>query len=167
MIWAPQVVRIQDRRGRGDYGGELGDVVAGDFHRPRTLLIASLPGLGGELAPGLGEFGDAPSSDNRRGNPKAYARTAPITRASGTKEVVMARYARNKYLGGALQQWAFCSMRGSAGAKAYHKVLRARKIGQQAEAAPARARGRPPWTAGRPWPSMNPARVATIWMAAG
>lgn len=30
----------------------------------------------------------------------------------------MARYARNKRLGDALQQWAFSSMRGSAGAKA-------------------------------------------------
>jgi hypothetical protein len=45
---------------------------------------------------------------------------------------VMARYARNKRLGDALQQWAFSSMRGSAGAKTYYKTLRARNIDHQA-----------------------------------
>ncbi|MFK5647748.1 IS110 family transposase, partial [Ornithinimicrobium sp. LYQ121] len=35
-------------------------------------------------------------------------------------------------LGDALQQWAFCSLRGSPGARAYYKALRARKIGHQA-----------------------------------
>ena len=37
---------------------------------------------------------------------------------------------RNTRLGDALQQWAFSSMRGSAGAKTYYKTLRA-KIGPQ------------------------------------
>jgi hypothetical protein len=45
---------------------------------------------------------------------------------------VLARYARNRRLGDALQQWAFCSMRGSPGARAYYQSLRARKIGHRA-----------------------------------
>ena len=100
---------------------------------PDAELITSLPGLGVILAARvLGEFGDDLSRYVDAKARKAYAGTAPITRASGTKKVVMARYARNKRLGDALQQWALCSMRGSAGAKAYYKELRARKIGHQA-----------------------------------
>jgi len=112
----------------------LGEVVADHFgHHRDAELITSLPGLGVILAARvLGEFGDDPSRYVDAKARKAYAGTAPITRASGTKKVVMARYARNKRLGDALQQWAFCSMRGSVGAKAYYKTLRARNIGHQA-----------------------------------
>jgi transposase len=112
----------------------LGEVVADHFGRhPDAELITSLPGLGVILAARvLGEFGDDPSRYVDAKARKAYAGTAPITKASGTKKVVMARYARNKRLGDALQQWAFSSMRGSAGAKAYYKTLRARNIGHQA-----------------------------------
>jgi hypothetical protein len=46
--------------------------------------------------------------------------------------LVAARYARNRRLGDAVQQWAFCSMRGSPGARAYYKSLRGRGIGHQA-----------------------------------
>ena len=112
----------------------LGEVVADHFGRhPDAELITSLPGLGVILAARvLGEFGDDPSRYVDAKARKAYAGTAPITRASGTKKVVMARYARNKRLGDALQQWAFSSMRGSSGAKTYYKTLRARNIGHQA-----------------------------------
>jgi hypothetical protein len=48
------------------------------------------------------------------------------------KKIVLARYARNRRLGDALQQWAFCSLRGSPGAKAYYHQLRDRKIGHEA-----------------------------------
>jgi hypothetical protein len=63
---------------------------------------------------------------------KNYAGTAPITRASGRKKVVLARYARNQRLADALHQWAFCAMRGSPGAKAYYQAPRARGTGHQA-----------------------------------
>ena len=62
---------------------------------------------------------------------KNYAGTSPITRASGTRKIVLARYARNRRLADALQQWAFCAMRGSPGAKAYYQALRARGVGHQ------------------------------------
>ena len=45
---------------------------------------------------------------------------------------MLARYARNTRLADALQQWAFCSLRGSPGARAYYQQLRARNIGHQA-----------------------------------
>ena len=80
----------------------------------------------------LGEFGDDPDRYADAKARKNYAGTSPITRASGTKKVVLARYARNRRLGDALQQWAFCSLRGSPGAKAYYHQLRDRKIGHEA-----------------------------------
>jgi transposase len=112
----------------------LGAVVGEHFGRHRDAEIyASLPGLGVILgARILGEFGDAPGQYADAKARKNYAGTSPITRASGTKKVVLARYARNRRLGDALQQWAFCSMRGSPGAKTYYQQLRARKIGHEA-----------------------------------
>ena len=112
----------------------LGLVVAEHFgHHPAAELILSLPGLGTILgARLLGEFGDDPNRYTDAKARKAYAGTAPITRASGTKKVVMARYARNKRLGDAAQLWAFSSMRGSPGAKAYYQQIRARGTGHQA-----------------------------------
>ncbi len=112
----------------------LGAVVSDHFGRHRDAEIyTSLPGLGVILAARiLGEFGDDPDRYADAKARKNYAGTSPVTRASGTKKVVLARYARNRRLGDALQQWAFCSMRGSPGATAYYQRLRARKIGHQA-----------------------------------
>lgn len=113
----------------------LGQVVAEHFGRHRDAdIYTSLPGLGVILSARiLGEFGDDPHRYADAKCRKAYAGTAPITRASGTRKVVLARYARNRRLGDAVQQWAFCSMRGSPGARAYYQSLRARGIGHQAE----------------------------------
>jgi transposase len=112
----------------------LGAVVGEYFGRHRDAEIyTSLPGLGVILAARiLGEFGDDPDRYADAKARKNYAGTSPITKASGTKKVVLARYARNRRLGDALQQWAFCSLRGSPGAAAYYQQLRARNIGHQA-----------------------------------
>ena len=112
----------------------LGAVVREHFGRHRDAEIyASLPGLGVILgARILGEFGDDPDRYRDAKARKNYAGTSPITKASGTKKIVLARYARNRRLGDALQQWAFCSMRGSPGATAYYQQLRGRNIGHQA-----------------------------------
>jgi transposase len=112
----------------------LGAVVGEHFGRHRDAEIyAGLPGLGVILAARiLGEFGDDPDRYADAKARKNYAGTSPVTRASGTKKVVHARYARNRRLGDALQQWAFCSLRGSPGATAYYHQLRDRKIGHQA-----------------------------------
>jgi len=113
---------------------QLSVVVGDHFGRHRDAEIyTSLPGLGVVLgARVLGEFGDDPTRYADAKARKAYGGTAPITRASGKKKVVLARYARNDRLADALQQWAFGSMRGSPGAKAYYKALKDRKIGHQA-----------------------------------
>ena len=112
----------------------LGQVVGEHFGRHRDAdIYTSLPGLGVILgARILGEFGDDPHRYTDAKARKAYAGTAPITKASGKRRVVLARYARNRRLGDALQQWAFCSMRGSPGARTYYQSLRARNIGHQA-----------------------------------
>jgi transposase len=112
---------------------ELGEVVATHFgHHPDTEIYASQPGLGVILsARVLAEFGDDPHRYASAKARKNYAGTSPITRASGTRKVVLARYARNRRLADALQQWAFCAMRGSPGAHAYYQALRARGTGHQ------------------------------------
>ncbi len=111
------------------------EVVVGEHfgrHRDAEIYL-SLPGLGVILAARiLGEFGDDPDRYADAKSRKNYAGTSPITRASGTKKVVLARYARNRRLGDALQQWAFCSLRGSPGARAYYQQLRDRKIDHEA-----------------------------------
>jgi transposase len=113
---------------------ELGQVVADHFGRHRDAeRYLSLPGLGTVLgARILGEFGDDP---HRYADGKArrnYAGTSPITRASGSRRVVLARYARNRRLADAVHQWAFCAMRGSPGARTYYQSLRERGTGHQA-----------------------------------
>jgi hypothetical protein len=113
---------------------QLGQVVAEHFGRHRDAeRYLSLPGLGVVLgARILGEFGDDPHRFVDAKARKNYAGTSPITRASGTRKVVLARYARNRRLADAVHQWAFCSMRGSPGARTYYDTLRQRGIGHQA-----------------------------------
>jgi transposase len=112
----------------------LGQVVSDHFGRhPDAEIYASQPGLGVILAARvLGEFGDDPARFADAKARKNYAGTSPITRASGTRRIVIARYARNTRLADSAQQWAFGSLKGSPGARAYYDTLRARNIGHQA-----------------------------------
>jgi transposase len=113
---------------------QMAAVVDTHFGRhPDAEIYTSQPGLGVVLAARvLGEFGDDPHRYTDAKARKNYAGTSPITRASGKKKIVLARYARNRRLGDATQQWAFCSLRGSPGARAYYQQLRARGTGHQA-----------------------------------
>ncbi len=113
---------------------QMAAVVEAHFgQHPDAEIYTSQPGLGVVLAARvLGEFGDDPHRYTDAKARKNYAGTSPITRASGKKKIVLARYARNRRLGDAVQQWAFCSLRGSPGARAYYQQLRARNIGHQA-----------------------------------
>jgi hypothetical protein len=51
---------------------------------------------------------------------------APITRASGTRRIVLARYARNRRLADALYLQAFTAISASPGARAYYDAQRSR-----------------------------------------
>ena len=113
---------------------QLQEVVDEHFGRhPAADIYLSQPGLGVVLAARvLGEFGDDKKRFHDARARKNYSGQSPITRASGKKTVVMARYATNRRLGDALHQQAFCALGASPGARAYYDALRARKIGHHA-----------------------------------
>jgi hypothetical protein len=104
-----------------------GQVEAHFGQHPAAEVILSQPGLGAVLgARVLAEFGDA---KNRYASAKArknYAATSPITRASGKKKTVLARFVHNDRLVDALMTQAFASLRVSPGARAYYDRQRAR-----------------------------------------
>ena len=94
---------------------------------PDAEVLSSLPGLGFVLgARVLGEFGDDPTRYADARARRNYAGTSPITRASGKGRVVLARFARNTRLADACYQWAFSSLTGSPGARAFYDTHRAR-----------------------------------------
>jgi transposase len=113
---------------------ELQAVVAEGFGRhPDAEIVLSQPGLGPVLgARVLAEFGDDRTRYADAKARKNYAGTSPITRASGTRTVVLARYARNRHLADATHQWAFCALTASPGARAYYDAIRARGAGHHA-----------------------------------
>ena len=93
---------------------------------PDAQIILSQPGLGTILgARVLAEFGDAPGRYADAKARKNYGGTSPITRASGTKRIVLARHARNRRLADALYRQAFAALTGSPGARAYYDRHRA------------------------------------------
>jgi hypothetical protein len=96
---------------------------------PDAEIYRSQPGLGAVLgARVLAEFGDDP---DRYADGKArrnYAATSPITRASGKKKVVAARFTHNDRLVDALNAQAFAALNASPGARALYNQLRARGI---------------------------------------
>jgi transposase len=107
---------------------ELETAIAEGFKQhPDATIILSLPGIGTILgARVLGEFGDDPNRYADAKSRRNYAGTSPVTRASGKSRVVLARHVRNRRLGDALDQWAFCSISSSPGARAYYDELRGR-----------------------------------------
>ena len=80
----------------------------------------------------LGEFGDDPARYSCAKARKNYAATSPITRASGKKTVVAARFVHNDRLVDALMSQAFNALRASPGARAYYDRHRARGLGHNA-----------------------------------
>ena len=102
------------------------ELEAGFEQHPAAKVVRSLPGLGTILgARVLGEFGDDPNRYATAKCRKNSAGTSPITRASGTKRVVLARFARNHRLADAIYLWAFASLTASPGARAFYEARRA------------------------------------------
>jgi len=93
---------------------------------PDADIYRSLPGLGVILgARVLGEFGDDPNRYTDAKSRRNYAGTSPLTIASGKKRAVLARHVRNRRLYDAVDQWAFCAITRSPGARAYYDQRRA------------------------------------------
>ena len=110
-----------------------GQVEACFGRHPDAEIYLSQPGLGSVLgARVLAEFGDDPTRYAGARARKNYAGTSPITRASGKKKVVLARYVRNNRLTNALHLQAFSALNGSPGARAYYEALRDRDISYNA-----------------------------------
>jgi transposase len=94
---------------------------------PDAEILRSLPGLGVVLgARVLGEFGDDRTRYQDARARRCYAGMAPITRASGTRQVVLARVARNRRLADALYLWAFSSLTRSPGCRRFYDAHRSR-----------------------------------------
>jgi transposase len=88
---------------------------------PDADIYLSLPGLGVILgARVLGEFGDDPNRYTDAKSRKNYAGTSPLTIASGKKRAVLARYVRNRRRYDAIDQWAFCALSNSPGARLFY-----------------------------------------------
>lgn len=93
---------------------------------PDADIYRSLPGLGVILgARVLGEFGDDPNRYTTAKSRKNYAGTSPLTIASGKKRAVLARHVRNRRLYDAIDQWAFCALTNSPGARLLYDQHRA------------------------------------------
>jgi hypothetical protein len=94
---------------------------------PDAEIILSQPGLGAVLgARVLAEFGDDHARYISAKARKNYAATSPITRASGKKKTVAARFVHNDRLVDALMAQAFSALKSSPGARAYYDRQRAR-----------------------------------------
>jgi hypothetical protein len=84
---------------------------------PDAEIYLSQPGLGVGLgARVLAEFGDDNTRYADARARKNYAGTSPITRQSGKKKIVLARYVHNDRLLDALGQQAFSALKNSPGA---------------------------------------------------
>ena len=103
------------------------ELSSGFEQHPDAEVVRSLPGLGTILgARVLGEFGDDPHRYADAKSRKNYGGTSPITRASGKKKVVAARFIRNDRLTDALMAQAFAALGASPGARALYDGERAR-----------------------------------------
>jgi transposase len=100
---------------------------------PDAEIILSQPGPGPVLgARVLAEFGDDPHRYASAKARKNYAATSPITRQSGKRKTVIARYVHNDRLRDALDGQAFAALTASPGARASYDAQRASGTGHRA-----------------------------------
>jgi len=118
-------------------GGEIAkmerQVTASFRGHPDAAIYLSQPGLGEVLgARELGEFGDDAHRYASAKARKNYAATSPVTRQSGKKKIVMARFVRNDRLADALHRQAQSALIASPGARACYDEHRARGLDHDA-----------------------------------
>jgi transposase len=110
-----------------------GEVSVHFGQHPAVKIYLSQPGLAEVTgARVLAEFGDDPTRYASAKARKNYAGTSPITRQSGKKKVVLARFGHNDRLADALDRQAQGALSGSPGARAYYDQQRARRVGHHA-----------------------------------
>ena len=106
---------------------ELATAVAAHFEQhPDAEIISSFPGLG-VLAGArvLAEIGDDRTRFTDARGMKAYAGSAPITRASGKKTVITYRQIKNNRLAAVCPIWTLTAIRSSQGARRHYDRRRA------------------------------------------
>jgi transposase len=106
---------------------ELAEAAIAHFEQhPDAKIITSFPGLG-MLAGArvLAEIGDDRTRFADARGLKAFAGSAPITRASGKKTVVLHRYIKNRRLAAVGPMWALAALRHSPGARRHFDARRA------------------------------------------
>ncbi len=106
---------------------ELAEAATAHFEQhPDAEIITSFPGLG-MLAGArvLSEIGDDRTRFTDARGLKAFAGSAPITRASGKKTVVLHRHIKNRRLAAVGPIWALSSLRASPGARRHFDTRRA------------------------------------------
>jgi len=100
---------------------------------PAAAIYTSQPGLAEVLgARVLAEFGDDRARYATAKARKNYAGTSPITKASGKKITVQARYVHNDRLINALHIQAMAALHASPGARAYYDRKRAAGLSHHA-----------------------------------
>jgi transposase len=106
---------------------ELAEAAIAHFEQhPDAKIITSFPGLGNLAgARVLAEIGDDRSRFADARGLKAFAGSAPITRASGKKTVVLHRHIKNRRLAAVGPIWALASLRSSPGARRHFDARRA------------------------------------------
>ncbi|WP_435113954.1 IS110 family transposase [Nocardiopsis synnemataformans] len=138
--WARQPQPIEDAMGTQllallrqlnaacEAADELATAVEESFRaHPDAETLLSFPGLGVLTgARVLAEIGDDRSRFADARSLKAYAGSAPITRASGRKRFVGRRFIKNDRLTNAGFHWAFASLTCSPGAYAHYRRRRDR-----------------------------------------
>ncbi|MFC8373579.1 IS110 family transposase [Streptomyces sp. NPDC057239] len=114
---------------------DLADAAMESFEKhPDAEIITGFPGLSAlSGARVFAEIGDDRSRFADAKSLKAYAGSAPITRASGKSVAVLARRVKNQRLAGVGYVWAFAAMAHSDGARAHYD--RRREAGDRHTAA--------------------------------
>jgi transposase len=88
---------------------------------PDAGIITSFPGIGALTGTRvLAEIGDDRSRFQDARGLKAYAGSAPVTRASGKSRSVTHRKVKNNRLAAAGYTWAFAALTASPGARAHY-----------------------------------------------
>jgi transposase len=107
---------------------ELEQAATESFNQhPDAGIITSFPGIGALTgARVLAEIGDDRSRFQDARGLKAYAGSAPITRASGKSRSVTHRRVKNNRLAAAGYTWAFAALTASPGARAHYDRRRDR-----------------------------------------